>query len=650
MRAFSNYTYQFEAFGLDPDERRLLHEGQPVPLTPKAFDTLVMLVERAGRLVEKEELMSSLWPDSYVEEANLAQHVWTLRKTLGETSLGGAFIETVPKKGFRFVATVAKHPRDSETLIAYQHPTSQSGNGTAAAVGNPLPVAAGSDLVPDTAGQFWSGRKVLIAVMALAITAVLVWFGLSRRRTENATSSPKTIAVLPFKPLSADSRDESLEMGMAETMITRLSNINQIVVRPMAAVRKYTDPQGDPVKIGKEVQAEAVLDGSIQKADGRVRVTVRLTDVRNGAILWAEQFDEKFTDIFKLQDSISERVARALPIKLSSEEATRLAKRYTDNPEAYELYLQAQYLWNNRIPENDRRMNEYYQQALAKDPRFALAYIGLAEVEMHRFGANRAPIADSLPKITANLTKALELDDSLAQAHNTLAEIKYQFEFEWPGAEKEFKRAIDLNANVASIRLAYGWFLMSAGRFDQATVEMHRAQELDPSSMLINRAWARLFYFMRQYDRSIQHLQRMIEAEPNVAVNHWALALPYVRKAMYAEAVEESAKAAMIDGTGLTPQEIEADKQTFRKEGWEAYLRLRHERMLRRAQKEYVSPLAIAVGYARLGNRDQAFVWLDNAIDARASGVAGLKIDPECDVLRSDPRFARALKRMNLSP
>jgi TolB-like protein len=180
---------------------------------------------------------------------------------------------------------------------------------------------------------------MVIALLALVVTTILVGFGLSRRRRETALASPKTIAVLPFKPLSTSSRDESLELGMAETLITRLSNISQIVVRPMASVRKYTDPHADPVKIGQEVQAEAVLDGSIQKADGRVRVTVRLTDVRNGATLWAEQFDESFTDIFKVQDSISDRVARALPIRLSSEESLRLAKRYTDNSEAYELYL-----------------------------------------------------------------------------------------------------------------------------------------------------------------------------------------------------------------------------------------------------------------------------------------------------------------------
>jgi adenylate cyclase len=328
----------------------------------------------------------------------------------------------------------------------------------------------------------------------------------------------------------------------------------------------------------------------------------------------------------------------------------RLAKRYTDNPEAYELYLHAQYLWNNKTPENLRRMSEDYDAAIARDPRFALAYVGRAELEISRFGTNRARLDEVLPKIVANLTRALELDDSLAEAHNTLAEIKYQVEFDWTGAEKEFKKAIELNANVATIRLAYGWYLMSAGRFDQAMAEMQRAQELDPRSSAIKRLIGRLFYYSRQYDRAIQHFQLMVDAEPKVAANHGLLTFAYMQKRMYAESVAEFAKAATINGDDFTPEDIESFKETFRKEGWPSYLRWQQARLLRQEKEKYISPFRIAFNYAQLGDKDEAFVWLNKANDARAAGVAGLKIDPGFDALRSDPRFVKALERLNLSP
>jgi TolB-like protein/Flp pilus assembly protein TadD len=458
----------------------------------------------------------------------------------------------------------------------------------------------------------------------------------------------KTIAVLPFKPLSADSRNESLEMGMTETLITHLSNLRQLVLRPMGAVRKYIDPQQDPVKAGQELQVDAVLDGSIQKVGDRVRVTVRLTNVRNGTALWAQQFDEKFTNIFEVQDSISEKVANTLPLKLDGAEQQRLTKRYTESPDAYQLYLQAQYLWDNRTEENRQKMFQYYQQAIERDPKFALAYVGMADLQITLIGDNQIAYKEIRSRIAGNLAKALELDSELAQARNLRAEVKYQFDFDWAEAEKEFKKAIELNPNVASIHLAYGWYLMSLGRFDEATKEMERAQELDPHSMVINRSRGRLLYFMHQFDLAIQHFQRIADAEPGVSLNHQVLAAAYEQKGMYAEAVDENAKAAMNEGAGA--KRTEGDKETFRVSGWHAYLQMRKDRMMRHITEGYLSPMTIASIHARLGNKDEAFTWLDKAVDERASGIPNLKVDPRFDSLHSDPRFAKLLQRMNLTP
>lgn len=627
MQRTCNQIYEFGNFRLEPDERRLLQDGQPVSLTPKTFDTLVLLVERAGHLVEKEELMKALWPESFVEEANLAQHIWMLRKTLGESdTTSGQFIETVSRKGFRFVAPVTTH-RSGEEITA----------------------AEDRDEKPARAAEPETGRtrSRLFVILIIAGALGLVGYGLYRWIKRAPVESIKTIAVLPFKPLNAESRNESLEMGMTETLITHLGNLKQIVVRPMSAVRKYSDPQQDPIKAGQELQVDAVLDGSIQKAGDRIRVTVRLTNVHNGSTLWVQQFDENFTDIFNVQDSISQRVANSLPLNLNGEDRQRLTKRYTDSPEAFELYLQAQYLWDNRTAENRKRMFAYYEQAIAKDPNFALAYVGMADLQITLVGDNAGPFSEVEPHIRRNLAKALEIDPGLAQARNLLAEVKYQFEFEWAEAEKEFQKAIELNPNAASIHLAYGWYLMTVGRFDEATREMGRAQELDPHSMVITRARGRLLCYRRQPAQAIDHMRRVVDAEPNVPLNHLVLAAAYEQAGMYAQAVEEYIKTST--DTGVPSEMAVSDGEVFKKSGWHAYLQTQKDRLMQR-RDGYVSPMRMASLNTRLGNKDEAFVWLDKAVNERASGIPALKIDPVYDSLHSDPRFAKLLQRMNIAP
>ena len=627
MRELKNQLYQFDAFQLDPDERRLLRDGEPVSLTPKAFDTLVLLVERAGHLVEKEELMKALWPDSFVEEANLAQYVWTLRKALGESRDGAHFIETVARKGFRFVPLVTRSNK-------YSVPTQPE-----------LP----SGRVPK--------RALFISLMILAVALGLIGYRFLTRNVVNpergeqpvtASTQPQTIAVLPFMPLSSDSRNESLELGMTETIITHLSNLRQLAVRPIGAVRKYTDPHQDPVAIGKQLQVGVVLDGSIQKVGDRVRVTVRLTNVATGANVWTQQFDERFTDIFAVQDSISERVASTLPQKLEGSEQQRLTRRYTDSPEAYQLYLQAQYLWDNRNKINRTKMTQYYQQAIEKDPKFALAYVGMADLQITMVGDNVIAYDDIKPQINSNLAKALELDPELAQARNLRAEVKYQFDFDWVEAEKEFKKAIELNPNVASIRLAYGWFLMSAGRFNEATKEMEKAQELDPHSAVINRARGKLLYFMHRFDEAIEHFKRIVEAEPRNPINHRVLAEAYEENGMYAEAIQE--RGAAERANGADESKIAADMELFQRSGWQAYLEKCLQRHMDDLKTEYVSQMVIAGVTLKLGKKDEALAWLDKAVETRASGIPNLKVDPIFDSLHSDPRFAKLLGRMNLTP
>lgn len=649
-----NHLYEFGPFRLDPGERRLLRDGEPVALTPKCFDLLVMFVGNSGHLLEKAELLERLWPGQFVEEANLSFNVSSLRKALGEGRDGQHFIETVPKKGFRFVARVVDHAGvDADLAVGKKSPVPPADDREEVGESptRSAPEAAGSALPIPTASPSRRSQRLRILFAVLGALALgLLAYGLRMSRTAVPAGQPhKTIAVLPFKPLSADSRDESLEMGMADTLITKLGNVSQIVVRPFSAVRKYTDPRQDPVEAGRELRAEAVLDGSIQKAGERVRVSVRLVDVRTGARLWAEQFDADFTDIFGVQDSISERVTKALTLELSGEERARLTKRYTDDPEAYQLYLQGYYLRTRSTEEDVRRSFEYYRRALEKDPNFALAYVGMAQSNLTLLGKARAPASEVIPASVAYMLRALELDPGLAEAHNLLAEIRYQHEYDWPGAETEFRRAVELNPNAALIRLAYGWFLMCAGRFDEARAEMERAQELDPSSILINRARGRLFHFTRQYDRAVEHFRKILEVEPGMGPTHWSLATTYEQKGMYAEAVEEYLTDANTNGF-LRPEEIEEARETFRVSGWQAYVQMRATKLEERSRKEYIAPTLLANNYVRLGKRDQAFAALEQAFEARDPALVRLTIEPLYDGLRSDPRYTELVRRIKLTP
>jgi tetratricopeptide (TPR) repeat protein len=338
-----------------------------------------------------------------------------------------------------------------------------------------------------------------------------------------------------------------------------------------------------------------------------------------------------------------------LALRLSGEEREQLTKRYTDDPEAYQLYLQGHYLWARGGRENVRKSFEYYERAIDKDPKFALAYAGMAESHLRStvVGPGSVPAREGVPKAKAAVTKALELDDTLAEAHNALAEIKYQFDYDWPGAEKEFKRAVELNPNAAFIRLGYGFYLMSAGRFDEALAELERAQELDPSSLTINRVRGRLFYFMRQYDRAVEHFQKIVEVEPNARGVHFHLALTYEQKGMYGEAVAEHLKDASIGGY-LKPEEIEAFRETFRVSGWRGYIQKWIDGERREGGSKF--PVLLAAHYTRLDEREQAFAWLEKAFDERDANLVHLKIEPGFDRLRGDPRFQDLLRRVGLKP
>lgn len=442
----------------------------------------------------------------------------------------------------------------------------------------------------------------------------------------------------------AESRDELLEMGMADTLITRLSNIRQVIVRPMSAVRKYTELEQDAVAVGREQRVDAILEGRIQRSGDKVRVTVRLVKVADEAMLWAGQFDEKFTDIFAVQDSISERVAAALALKLTGEEQKRLTKRYTDNTVAYQLYLKGRYNWNKTTEEGLKKAIDFFNQAIEKDPSYALAYAGLADAYTSLDWYGVLSTKEANPRAKAAAIKALEIDETLAEAHASLAAVR-QYEWDWAGAEREYQRAIGLNPNYAVAHQWYGVYLAYMGRMDEGIAEMTRAQELDPLSLAINAQLGFLFYLARRYDQAIEQCQRTLEMEPSYEEARIYLAWIYVQKGMYEEAIAQYQKLK-----GDIPDVLAMLGAAYAVSGQRGKARDVLAKLKEISQRRYVPPVFVAAIYTGLGDKDQAFAWLEKAYEDRDESFVGLKVLPLFDLLRSDQRFADLLRRMGLVP
>jgi serine/threonine-protein kinase len=491
-------------------------------------------------------------------------------------------------------------------------------------------------------------QRRTVAVLLAVVVISLVGVALAKYFSSLAPPAPiKSIAVLPFKPIGTEGRDETLELGMADTLIARLSNIRDIDVRPISAVHKYTGLEQDAVAAGREQKVDAVLDGHIQKAGEKVRVTVRLLRVEDGASLWADKFDAAMTDIFAVQDSISERVAAELAVTLAGSERERLTKHHTENPEAYQLYLKGRYHLNRLTDEGFLKGRDYFQQAIDLDPNYAAAYAGLANAYQTLSGYNALAPNDGFPKAKAAATQALRLDEGLAEAHTTLGAVKLLYEWDWPGAEREYRRAVEINQSYSDAHLMFGLYLSAMGRFDEAHAEARRAQQLDPLSLAKIVGIGDVYYQQRQYDRAIEQYGRALEMDPNSGIGHWALGNAYVQKGNYGEAITQYKKAITLSGD--SPDELASLGYVYALSGKRREAQSVIEELKERSKRRYISPTIIAFIYAGLGEKDEAFAWLEKAYAGRDFILVFLTVDPTFDPLRSDPRFAELVRRVGKS-
>ena len=453
----------------------------------------------------------------------------------------------------------------------------------------------------------------------------------------------KSIAVLPFKPLVASNRDEILEAGMADTLIGKLSATRELVVPSLMAVRKYDDGTRDTVATGRALRVNSVLEGSLQKAGDRIRVTARLIKTVDGTSIWSGTFNEKFTDVFAVQDSIAQKVAAALAVPLNAEEQERLIKRYTDNTEAYQWYLRGRFYWNRYTEDGFRKSIEYFKQAIEKDPNYALAYSGLADTYSLLGDFSYALPKEAFAQARSYAEKALALDDALASAHLSLGIVKLFYDWDLPGAEKELRRAKEDEPNNAQGYHFYGHYLELAGRLEDAIAETKRGVDLDPTNLILTNEFAWAYYLSHRFDEAIALYKKNLEADPNFIYSAYQLAQCYQFKGMYKEARDELARIQKIDNWYWIPVEIACvDALTGkRSEAEKAIVELKE-----RSTREYIDESVIAYIYVALGDKDQAFAWLEKAYESRAGNLPWIIVEPKYDPLRSDPRFAQLLRRM----
>src|SRR6266542_3579356 len=644
--------YEFGPFRLDPGEGRLLRGDLTVALTPKAFETLALLVQRSGHLVKKDELIERVWHDTIVEESNLNVIIHTLRKALGDDPTQSKYIATVSKRGYRFVADVRK-VGDEISLTDELAATGES-------LPDPHFAYPKTITAPSPRQSSFSIRhflnRTLLRSWALGLLAVVIAAGsffVWRRVAERAAAAPapvKSIAVLPFRVLSSEKGDEYLSLGLADALITSLSQTRQVIVRQTEAVAKYQNTGKDPLEAGREQGVDAVLEGQVQRIGDRVRVTARLVRTSDGTSLWADRFEEKFTNIFAVEDTVAEKVARTtiLAMKGAGEVPTeRLTKRYTVNNEAYEAYLKGRYMWNKRTVDSLEKALVYFQQAIRLDPNYSLAYVGLADTyTLLSFFTLAAP-SEAFPKAKAAAERALTIDNTLAEAYTALGQYKAYYEWDWNGAEDEFQKGIALNPNYPLLHHWRSLNLIAMGRMDDARSAMQRALELDPLLLITNVNLGRIDYYEGRYDQAIKQYQRALELDKNFMRTHLRLGLAYVQQGRYNEALIEYNKALEIAGD--TPQIRAHIAHVMAVSGKKSNALGALAALLARAKRQYVPPYDIALVYVGLDQRDKAFEWLEKAYNDHSTEMIYFKVDPVLSGLRTDPRYQDLLRRMRLS-
>lgn len=494
----------------------------------------------------------------------------------------------------------------------------------------------------------WRSRATALAIGALALAGFLAVTA-SLYFVTRQSRAFDTVAVLPFANASADPNTEYLSDGITESIIDGLSQLPKLRVMARSTVFRYKGQEVDLQKVGRELKVGAVLTGRVVQRGDNLIIKADLVDVSDGSQLWGAQYNRKLADIFAVQEEIAKEISDKLRLRLTGEEQQKLTRRHTENTEAYQFYLRGRYHWNKRTREGLKKSLEYFEQAIEKDPGYALAFSGLADAYSVITAYGGPPPKQSFPRAKAAAMKAVELDATLAEAHTSLGYVKASYDRDWSGAESEYKRALELNPNYATAHYFYALtYLTPLGRHEEAIREMKRALELEPLSIIINTNLGWTFYFARQYDQAIEQCRKALEIDPNFPPAHRRLTEAYEQKGMFAEAIAETEKLTEI--AQGKPEVLIALREAYAASRAKGYWQKRLDWWKERSKQRYVAPSTIAENYAMLGDKDEAFAWLERAYEDRDEWLLFLKVYPYFDGLRSDPRYHDLLRRLGLPP
>jgi TolB-like protein/DNA-binding winged helix-turn-helix (wHTH) protein/thioredoxin-like negative regulator of GroEL len=624
----------FGSFEVDIVSGELRRQGLKIRLQAQPFRLLVLLLERAGHVVTREDVREKLWPaDTYVDfDHSLNTAVRKLREALGDAADAPRYVETIARRGYRFIAPVAPRP-----TVQVAH----SADATVASV--PPPPAR-----PSSSAR----RPLTLAIVAVICAAALVAYWMLPRRGPTTQSGRRlTLAVLPFENLSGDADREYLSDGLTEEMITQLGRLEPDRLRVLArsSTWKYKRADRDIGRLRRELGADYVLEGSLRRAGDRVRVTAQLVQVDDQSQVWAKTYDRDLRDVLIVQSEVAEAVARTIAVTLTPDAQARLARDRPVRADAYEDYLRGRYFLNRRTEAALRQALRYFQKAIAADPGYASAYSGLADCYW-LLGATSVvgglPPRQAMPEAKAAALEALRIDGTLAEAHASLAEVNLLYDWDLAASEKEFRRALELDPNYTAAHHWYSHCLLALGRTEESLAESKRALELEPLNVVVGTHLGWHYLYARQYDQAVEQFRKTLELDPAFPQGQRSAAWAYLQKGMHPEAI-----AALRAALGALPRDPEIEGElghTLAVAGHRAEALAMLEDLKYLSATRYVSPYSVALIYAGLDERDQALAWLDKAYAERSDYMPYLKLEPMLDGLRSDQRFAALVARVGL--
>jgi TolB-like protein/DNA-binding winged helix-turn-helix (wHTH) protein/Tfp pilus assembly protein PilF len=619
-------TYELHSGELRKAGLRIKVQQQPLRL-------LEMLLERPGEIVTREELRSRMWPQESFGDFDQAVNVAVakLRTALGDSADNPRFVETIPRRGYRFLAEVSvSDPSPRHPLVSSDQTSSSQAN---------VPIAR--DTPPRSNRMVWA----VAAVAAVLLLSTSVWVFLKRGSPE-ATSLPgapvsgavSSLAVLPLENLSTDSQDYFAD-GMTDELITDLAQIGALRVISRTSIMPYKGIRKPLGQIARELNVDAVVEGTVLRSGTRVRITAQLIRAPADQHLWAQSYEGDVRDTLALQKKVAREIAEQIRITITPKEAAALATAKMVNPEAYDSYLKGQYFSKKRTADDFRKATAYFSQAIAIEPNYALPHAGLADIYQ---------LSDRPQLAREEVQRALKLDDQSAEAHNSLANLLYLFNHDWQGAEKEFKRAVELDHNYAPAHHWYSMYLALEGRREEALAEAQKAYELDPLSPVVGANLAKILQEDAQYDLAIEQAKKTLDLEPNSALTHAVLGVVYHEKKMYTEAIAEYKKALQLGGSPSEYRGLLGYTDAVSGNHSEAKKMIAELKTLR--PRETRAALDIAVVYSGLGNRESAMQWLEKAEHEHVTDLIGIEQDARFSALRTDPRFRALARRIGGPP